>query len=182
MSPQSEPNHSKEAFEVEALPFMNDLYRAAFRLVQDSSKASDAVQEAYLVAWKGFHRYERGTNCKAWLFQILFNVVRHERRSWFKWITGREEDVAESELASPVTIPSRLTDSTILKAIDRLSPQFRDVLLLVDVEEFTYKETSEILGVPIGTVMSRLNRARKILRGDLVEVARSYGLTVANAT
>src|SRR5258708_23865174 len=81
-------------FELEALPHMNDLFRTAVRLTLDQAKASDAIQETYLVAWKTFDRYERGTNCRAWLFQILFNVVRHERRKSFRWLMGKNEDVA----------------------------------------------------------------------------------------
>ena len=167
------------AFETEALPHMDDLFRAAVRMLQDHGKASDAVQEVYLVAWKSFSKYERGTNCKAWLFQILFNVVRHERRNWFKWITGKEEDLAEAQLVAPAPIPDTLTDGNILAALDKLPAQFREALLLVDVEEFSYKEASEILQVPIGTIMSRLNRARGLLRTQLTEVARSYGLSAA---
>ena len=168
-------------FEAEALPHMNDLFRTSVRLLQDQGKASDAVQETYLIAWKSFQRYERGTNCRAWLFQILFNVVRHERRTWFKWITGKDEDMAEAQLVAPASIPTSLTDSNILAALDKLPTQFREALLLVDVEEFSYKEASEILQVPIGTIMSRLNRARGLLRGELIDVARSYGLSAAGA-
>ena len=169
------------AFEAEALPHMNDLFRTAVRLLQDQGKASDAVQESYLIAWKGFHRYERGTNCRAWLFQILFNVIRHERRTWYKWLTGKDEDLAEAQLVAPAPIPTSLTDNDILAALDKLPTQFREVLVLVDVEEFSYKEASEILQVPIGTIMSRLNRARGLLRGPLTGVARAYGLSVAGA-
>ena len=170
-----------DAFEAEALPHMQDLFRAAVRLLQDHGKASDAVQETYLIAWKSFRRYERGTNCRAWLFQILFNVVRHERWTWFKWITGAAEDLAEAQLVAPAPLPTNLTDNAILAALDKLPSQFREVVLLVDVEEFSYKEASEILRVPIGTIMSRLNRARRLLRVQLTGVARNYGLTAATA-
>jgi RNA polymerase sigma-70 factor, ECF subfamily len=169
------------AFEAEALPHLDDLFRAAIRLLQDHGKAADAVQETYLVAWKSFNKFQRGTNCRAWLFQILFNVVRHERRNWFKWITGKEEDLGEAQLAAPTPTPESLTDPDILGALDRLPVQFREVLLLVDVEEFSYKEASEILRVPIGTIMSRLNRARGVLRIQLASVARSYGLSALGA-
>ena len=160
---------------------MNDLFRTAVRLVMDQGKANDAVQETYLIAWKSFQKYERGTNCRAWLFQILFNVVRHERRNWFKWITTKKEDMAEVALAAPVPVPTMLTDGDILAALDRLPAQFREVVLLTDVEEFSYRETAEILQVPIGTIMSRLSRGRTLLRGQLSDVARSYGLSAANA-
>jgi len=173
--------HLMAPFEAEALPHMDDLFRAAVRLLQDQGKASDAVQEAYLVAWKSFGKYQQGTNCRAWLFQILFNVVRHERRNWFKWITGREEDLAEAQLVAPASVPESLADGDILSALDKLPVQFREALLLVDVEEFSYKEASEILQVPIGTIMSRLNRARWLLRNQLTDVARSYGLSAAGA-
>ena len=172
---------SAAAFEEEALPHMDDLFRAAVRLLLDQSKASDAVQETYLIAWKSFDRYEPGTNCRAWLFQILFNVVRHERRNWFKWLTGKEEDLADSRLVAPEAIPESLTDRDILSALDVLPVQFREVLLLVDVEEFSYKEAGGILKVPIGTIMSRLSRARGLLREQLSDVARSYGLSAAGA-
>ena len=164
-------------FESEALPHTNDIYRTAFRLLQDPGKASDAVQETYLLAWKSFHRYEPGTNCRAWLFQILFNVVRHERRSWYKWITGKTEDLAELDQVAPVPVATELTDSAILAALDRLPVAFREAVLLVDVEEFSYKEASEMLKVPIGTVMSRLSRGRGLLRGQLGAVAESYGVS-----
>jgi RNA polymerase sigma-70 factor (ECF subfamily) len=163
-------------FEREALPHHGDLYRTAFRLLQDSVKASDAVQETYFLAWKSFDKYERGTNCRAWLFQILFNVVRHERRNWFKWITGKTEDLAELNLVAPTPVAADLTDNEILAALDRLPIGFREVVLLVDVEEFSYKEASEMLKVPIGTIMSRLSRARALLRSQLTSVAASYGV------
>lgn len=172
------PDHSA-AFEAEAMPHLQDLYRAAARLLQDSVKANDAVQETFLIAWKSFDRYQRGTNCKAWLFQILFNVVRHERRNWFKWLTGREEDISDSTLVAAQELPTQLKDESILAALDRLPVAFREVLLLVDVEEFSYKEASGMLGVPIGTVMSRLSRGRALLREQLTGIAESYGFRQA---
>lgn len=168
-------------FETEAIPHTRDLYRTALRMLQDAGKANDAVQETYLLAWRSFDRYERGTNCKAWLYQILFNVVRHERRTWFKWITGREEDAAEAVLVAPQPISTELADQDILAALDQIPTQFRDVVLLVDVEEFSYKETSEMLKVPIGTVMSRLSRGRGLLREALTGVAKSYGIGLSAA-
>ncbi len=169
----------RSAFEAEALPHLNDMFRTALRLLRDHGKAGDAVQETYLIAWKSFHRYERGTNCRAWLFQVLFNVVRHERRAWFKWITGREDDLSAAPLIAPQPTPDKLTDGEIIAALDALPAQFRDALLLVDVEEFSYKEASEILKTPIGTVMSRLSRGRALLRERLAGVARSYGIKAA---
>ena len=166
-------------FEAEALPYSNDLYRTALRLLRQPAKASDAVQETYLLAWKSFDRYQRGTNCKAWLFRILFNVVRHERRAWFKWITGENEDLSQLDRVAPQPISTSLSDETILTALDGLACQFREVVLLVDVQEFSYKEVSEILHIPMGTVMSRLSRARTLLRIELMSVAASYGISNA---
>jgi RNA polymerase sigma-70 factor (ECF subfamily) len=174
-------DQSLSEFETEAVPHLNDIFRAAVRLLLDQSRASDAVQETYLLAWKTFHRYQRGTNCRAWLFGILFNVVRHERRKRLKWITGAKEDFAEVDLVAPQPVSDDLTDGEILAALDRLPVQYREVLLLVDVEEFSYKEASEILGIPIGTVMSRVSRARSVLRGQLAHVARAYGLSAVTA-
>lgn len=165
-----------ERFEAEAMPHRNDLYRTAQRMLRNPDKAGDAVQETYLIAWRSFAKYQEGTNCRAWLFQILFNVVRHERRNWFKWLTGKEDDLAQVDRAAPAPVPDELSDNAILAALDRLPAQFRAVVLLTDVQEFSYKEASEILNIPVGTVMSRLSRGRTLLREELEEVARSYGL------
>ena len=180
MASQTQDAQLLAEFEAEALPHVNDLFRTALRLLLDQGEANDAVQETYLVAWKTFHRYERGTNCRAWLFQILFNVARHERRKWFRFRTGKDEDFAEMQVAAPQPVPTALTDGEILAALDKLSIPFREVLMLVDVDEFSYKEAGEILGVPIGTVMSRLSRARTLLRRQLADVARSYGFSAAH--
>ncbi len=181
MVSQTQDGQLLAEFEAEALPHRNGLFRTALRLLPDQGAANDAVQETYLVAWKAFHKYQRGTNCRAWLFQILFNVARHERQKWSRFRTGKEDDFAEMELAAPEPVPTTLTDGDILAALDKLSIEFREVLLLVDVDEFSYKEASRILGVPIGTVMSRLSRARTLLRGQLAGVARSYGLSAVHA-
>ena len=132
------------------------------------------------MAWQSFDRYQRGTNCRAWLFGILFNVIRHEKRSWLKWLTSANENLAATQLVAPQPVPDHLTDREILAALDQLPIQFRAVLLLVDVEELNYQEASEILRVPIGTVMSRLSRARKVLRGQLAHLARAYGVSTVD--
>lgn len=169
------------AFEEEAFPHMDDLFRAAVRLLLDQTKAGDAVHKTYLIAWKTFDRYERGTNFRAWLFQILFNVIRHERRKWFRWITAKERDLTEAQLTAPVPIPDTLPDSDILAALDKVPLQLREALLLVDVEEFSYKEASGILKIPIDTILSRLSRARAMLRNEIAAVARPYGVSTASA-
>jgi len=169
-----------EIFEAEAMPHLNDIYRTAYRLVGDATQAQDVAQEVYLQAWKSFHRFQPGTNCRAWLFKILFHCVNHYRRSRFRWSLLKEnEEFLESNLTAPPPIPDRLTDEDILGAMDCIPGDFRAVILMVDIEEFSYKEAAEILAIPIGTVMSRLNRGRKLLRERLEQVARSYGIGTA---
>ena len=163
-------------FEAEAVPHMDAIYRAAMRLLRDPAKAADAVQETFLLAWKKFGGYQTGTNCRAWLFQILFNIVRHERRSWFHWITAKEEDVASLDIPAPAPVADEITDQEILGAMDKLPPNYREVLVLVDVEEFSYKEAAGILKIPAGTVMSRLSRARTQLREELRDAAGALGI------
>jgi RNA polymerase sigma-70 factor (ECF subfamily) len=164
-------------FDLEAMPHVNDLYRTAARVLGDGARAEDVVQEVYLQAWKSFHRFERGTNCRAWLFKILFHCINHHRRKWYRFPLLKEtEEFIEANLTVEAPIPEHLTDGQILAAMDRIPADFRSVVLLVDVEEFAYKEASTILGVPIGTVMSRLSRGRRLLREQLKDVAESYGI------
>ena len=156
---------------------MNELYRTATRLLGDPGKASDAVQETYLQAWKSFDKFEPGTNCRAWLYQILFHVVQHYRRKWMntRMIADSEELFQRLE-AGPAPIPQQITDAEVLSALDGLPEEYRAVVLLVDVEEFSYKEAADILKVPMGTVMSRLSRGRRLLREVLAGLAQSYGI------
>jgi RNA polymerase sigma-70 factor, ECF subfamily len=175
--PQSVELPAAERFEVEAMPHMNDIFRTASRLVGERSRAEDVVQEVYLQAWKSFHRFETGTNCRAWLFKILFHCVNHHRRKWFRFPLLKEtEEFLESNLTYTAPIPEHISDEEILAALDKIPAEFRAVVLLVDVEEFAYKDAAEIVGSPIGTVMSRLSRGRKLLREQLTSVAKSYGI------
>ena len=167
----------EQRFECEAMPHLNDIFRTATRILGDRARAEDVAQEVFLQAWKSFHRFEAGTNCRAWLFKILFHCVNHHRRKWFRFPVLKEaQEFMEANLTAPVEIPEMLSDEDILSALDRIPGDFRAVVVLVDVEEFAYKEAAEILGTPIGTVMSRLSRGRKLLREQLTEVARSYGI------
>jgi RNA polymerase sigma-70 factor (ECF subfamily) len=156
---------------------MNDLFRMATRMLADAGKAEDVVQEVYLQAWKSFDRFETGTNCRAWLFRILFNSIHHYRRKWFNLRFVKDgEDVLEFAQAAPLPVGEKLTDKEVLAALDAIPADFRAVVLLADVEEFAYKEVAQILNIPIGTVMSRLSRARKLLREQLAGYAASYGI------
>jgi RNA polymerase sigma-70 factor, ECF subfamily len=169
-------------FEAAAMPHIDDLFRTAQRVLRDPSRAEDVVQEVYLQAWKSFARFELGTNCKAWLYKILFHSINHYRRKWFRLrLLSEKEEYLEENLAWTPSLPDHLTDADILAALEDIPQNFKSVVLLVDVEEFAYKDVGEILEIPIGTVMSRLSRGRKLLRERLADVAASYGITrVAN--
>jgi RNA polymerase sigma-70 factor (ECF subfamily) len=167
-------------FEAVALPHLNELYRTAARLLGDRTKAEDVVQETYLQAWKSFARFQPGTNCRAWLFKILVNTIHHHRRSWFNLRrVNQSEEILEQTAAPTPPVPERLAHQEILRALDRLPADYRAAVLLADVDEFSYKEIAGMLNVPIGTVMSRLSRGRKLLREQLSELARSYGIGAA---
>ena len=169
-------------FEKIALPHLNELYRTAARLLGDGTKAEDVVQETYLQAWKSFARFAPGTNCRAWLFKILVNTIHHYRRGWFNLRRVKEsEEILEHMPASASAVPERIAQEEILRALGRLPEDYRATVLLADVEEFSYKEIAALLDVPIGTVMSRLCRGRRLLREQLSELARSYGIGGAGA-
>lgn len=163
-----------EDFEAAALPHLNDLFRTAVRLTANRTEAEDLVQEVYLQAWKSFHRFELGTNCRAWLFKILFNKSNHHRRRLFRLVEDSEKTIDALTYEPPV--PEHLRDEEILAALGGITEQYREAIVLADVEEFSYKEVAFILKVPIGTVMSRLSRGRRLLRVALAGTAESYGI------
>jgi RNA polymerase sigma-70 factor, ECF subfamily len=167
-----------EEFEAAAMPLLADLYRTARFMTRDSTEAEDLVQETCLEGWKSFHRFEPGTNCRAWLFTILFHRIHHFRRRQLK-LSRMEpfESAAEADnvMASP-PVPQEIRDEDILAALGKLPPEFREVVVLADIQEFSYRETAEALKIPLGTVMSRLSRGRKLLRTELEGVARAYGI------
>lgn len=167
---------AERRFELEAMPHLGDLTRTASRLMGDRSRADDVVQETYLQAWKSFDRFESGTNCRAWLYKIMFHCIHHYRRKWFRLAVMKPmDDYTEATASYTPPIPEHLTDEDFVAALEKVPGDFRAVILLVDVEEFPYKDAADILGVPIGTVMSRLSRGRKILREHLSGVAGDYG-------
>ena len=156
---------------------MHELYRTAVRLLGDGAKAEDVVQETYLQAWKSFARFTPGTNCRAWLFKILVNTIHHHRRNWFNLRRVADSDeILERTAVCTGPVPERIARAEILRALTSLPADYRAAVLLADVDEFSYKEIAGILNVPLGTVMSRLSRGRKLLREQLSELARSYGI------
>jgi len=160
-----------DSFESFALPHANDLFRMALSLLRSRAEAEDAVQECLLQAWKSFDRFERGTNCRAWLYKILFHVVSHQRRKWSRMWLAEDPQILEDTLAAKAEVPEQLTDEDILAALAKMPQRYAEVVMLADVQEFSYKEIQETLSIPIGTVMSRLSRGREYLRGELGSLA-----------
>jgi len=178
-------NRKKEAdtwnaFEEEALPYLQDLYRIAMWMARGREDAEDLVQETLSQALRSFHRYERGTNCRAWMTKIMYHVngKRLRKLGRLRLVEDTEEMIAETIAFEP-SIPTSLTDEDVIAAVKRVPDNYRQIVLLADVEEFSYKEIAEILRVPIGTVMSRLHRGRKLLRMELSDYARAYGIEKA---
>jgi len=173
----------REDFDREAWPHFREIYRAAFRLARRPADAEDLSQEVFLQAWKSFDRFERGTNCRAWLYRILWNVHHQRLRKKVPVPLGAEDEARLAEtLAAEEPTPTEIRDEEVAAALDALSAEHRQILLLSDVEEFTYREIAGILGVPIGTVMSRLSRARAALREKVRGTAAAAGIRAARTS
>lgn len=166
-----------EAFEAEALPYLGDLFRFAMWLVRDQHQAEDLVQETFVQALGSFNRFERGTNCRAWLITIMYNTKNKWRRSAsrLRIVEDVEEQIGQTVAFEPPT-PEGVTEEEVLQALERLPKNYQEIVLLSDVQEMTYKEIARLLSIPVGTVMSRLHRGRKILRAELVEYANRMGI------
>jgi len=170
-------------FEREALPFGDQLYGMALKLTRQPADAEDLVQETYAKAFTSFHQFQEGTNLRAWLYRILTNEYissyRKAQRSVKIADNPEIEDwhVASAESHSPTPTPSaeeaalrRLTDPSLVAAMKELSDEYRYAVYLADIEGLSYKEVAQIVGIPIGTVMSRLSRGRAQLRKSLREI------------
>jgi RNA polymerase sigma-70 factor (ECF subfamily) len=156
------------AFEAEVLPNMDRLFRLAMWFERNRPEAEDLVQETMIRALQSFHRFQPGTNCRAWLVTILRHVRSNRRRAQIRspLVSDPDDRLAETMTFVP-PVPQQLTDETVLSALRGIAPQYQEVIVLCDVEELTYKEIAVALAIPIGTVMSRLHRGRALLRSEL---------------
>ncbi|MFI5119709.1 MAG: sigma-70 family RNA polymerase sigma factor [Thermoanaerobaculia bacterium] len=172
----------REVFDREAWPHFREIYRAALRLTRLPAEAEDLAQEVFFQAWRSFSRFERGTNCRAWLYKILWNVNQQRSRKRVPFTLGAEGEALLAEtLAAEEPTPTEIKDEEVTAALDAISAEHRQILLLSDVEEFTYKEIASILRVPIGTVMSRLSRARAALREKVRGTAAATSIVAGRA-
>jgi RNA polymerase sigma-70 factor (ECF subfamily) len=179
----------RERFERDVLPLLPSLYGAALRMTRNPADAEDLVQDTYLRAYRGFASFQEGTNLKAWLYRILTNsfINTYRKKQREPQIVEGPDDVDEwflfdrlgarnVESSAEDLVLEQLPDDEVKGALESLPENFRLPVLLADVEGFSYKEIAEIMGTPIGTVMSRLHRGRKALEKALWETAKERGL------
>ena len=180
-------------FERDALQYMNQLYAAAMRYTRNPEDAQDLVQDTYAKAYTSFHQFEPGTNLKAWLYRVLtttfINTYRKDQRrpqtsdsELEDWqLAEASSHTSDQGKSTEDVVLENLPDSDIKNALAQIPEEFRMVVYLADVEGFSYKEIAEIVGVPTGTVMSRLHRGRKQLREKLTDYARERGYVKGGA-
>jgi RNA polymerase sigma-70 factor (ECF subfamily) len=183
-------------FEEQAIPFMDQLYAAAMRMTRNPADAGDLVQETYTKAYAAFAQFEQGTNLKAWLYRILTNTFinsyRKNQRSPYQgtideledWQLGSAESITQgrSTRSAEAEAIDHLPDSDVKEALQSIPEDFRLAVYLADVEGFSYQEIADIMKTPVGTVMSRLHRGRRLLRDLLAGYARERGIVVPEPT
>lgn len=181
----------RQIFNDEFLPHADALYNFAYHLTYEDARAQDLVQDAYLKAFRFIESYKVGTNAKAWLFRILKNSFINQYRKKSRrpnqvdfedFLTYQEKDVklTSQQLDLRDEIFQGMLGDEVTKAINSLPVDFKTVILLCDIEGFTYEEISKIVDIPIGTVRSRLHRARNMLKEKLREYAQSMGYKTKN--
>ena len=188
---------AQEQFTADAMQYAPQLFSTALRMTRNRSDAEDLVQETYIKGWRSFHTFQEGTNLRAWLFRIMTNTYINKYNAQKRKGTEVElDDVEELFLykrlgsidQSQLSISAEdqmlelFTDDEVKNALEELPDDFRIPVLLSDVDGFSYKEISEMLEIPIGTVMSRLHRGRKAMQKMLYEYARERGLIVEPLT
>jgi RNA polymerase sigma-70 factor (ECF subfamily) len=182
----------RRLFEEQALVFMDQLYAAALRMTRNPADAGDLVQETYVKAYAAFASFTQGTNLKAWLYRILTNTFinsyRKNQRGPYQgtiddledWQLGGAESLTQgrSTRSAEAEAIDHLPDSDVKAALQSIPEDFRLAVYLADVEGFSYQEIADIMKTPVGTVMSRLHRGRRLLRDLLADYARERGITV----
>ncbi len=177
------------AFEREALPHLDAIYTAALRLARNADDANDLAQETILRAYRFFDQFTPGSNCRAWMLTILYNNFRNSYRRGARErpadsadefsgeIDANSLDADQSRINPEELLSSRMTGQRIELALAALPDEFREALILVDVQELNYQEVADVLGVPLGTVKSRVSRGRALMRRALCKLDRARGKT-----
>jgi RNA polymerase sigma-70 factor (ECF subfamily) len=183
-------------FAEQAIPFMDQLYAAALRMTRNPADAGDLVQETYAKAFAAFRQFEQGTNLKAWLYRILTNTFinsyRKNQRQPYQnaideledWQLGSAESLTQGRTTRSAEAEAidHLPDSDVKEALQSIPEDFRLAVYLADVEGFSYQEIADIMKTPVGTVMSRLHRGRRLLRDLLADYARDRGIAIPAPT